>query len=360
MKQEDTTVVPADDVTHIDFTGYTTVGVTGAGGGGSSFENISVSDEAYLNEISGYDLMLQGTFGSGTSLDVAGAGTRSFFYPKKGAFRAGVVSSTQWDDGSIGDYSFASGLDVTASGTSSIALGRTLNVSGDYGFATGFTNAAGYAAFVSGQSNTASGNYTHVSGNASTATANYSQAAGRQSNATDLYASAIGYGTTASGQASHAEGKDTTASGSMSHAEGLDTTATSTGSHAQGYDTVSSGTGSHSSGYATRALGHESMTQGSFLTVDTTGTNSVIFGSYSNATERDANKLAAANTMKLANMDLIVDGFAQFSNYTGGVPASGDCDADVERGTQIIDTGNNRLYICNGAARGWDYISLTD
>jgi len=43
-----------------------------------------------------------------------------------------------------------------------------------------------------------------------------------------------------------------------------------------------------------------------------------------------------------------------------GAPTAGDCDADAERGRIYIDTSSNRLYVCNGATRGWDYAALTD
>ena len=52
--------------------------------------------------------------------------------------------------------------------------------------------------------------------------------------------------------------------------------------------------------------------------------------------------------------------YAQFEDNNAGAPAAGDCDADTERGRMSIDTTNNRLYICNGATRGWDYLALTD
>jgi len=45
---------------------------------------------------------------------------------------------------------------------------------------------------------------------------------------------------------------------------------------------------------------------------------------------------------------------------SAGVPSVTDCDTDLERGRTIIDTSNNRFYICNGQARGWDYILLID
>ncbi|MHB1104631.1 MAG: hypothetical protein ACYC0C_18040 [Devosia sp.] len=52
--------------------------------------------------------------------------------------------------------------------------------------------------------------------------------------------------------------------------------------------------------------------------------------------------------------------YAQFEDFNAGAPPGADCDADAERGRQSIDTTNFRLYICMGAARGWDYATLTD
>lgn len=52
--------------------------------------------------------------------------------------------------------------------------------------------------------------------------------------------------------------------------------------------------------------------------------------------------------------------YGQFQNNDAGAPPSVDCDQDIERGRFSIDTTNNRLYVCNGAARGWDYVALTN
>lgn len=52
-------------------------------------------------------------------------------------------------------------------------------------------------------------------------------------------------------------------------------------------------------------------------------------------------------------------GYLQFRRFGAGIPTSG-CIDDTERGRLYIDTLNNLLYICNGAIRGWDYISLID
>jgi prepilin-type N-terminal cleavage/methylation domain-containing protein len=52
-------------------------------------------------------------------------------------------------------------------------------------------------------------------------------------------------------------------------------------------------------------------------------------------------------------------GYLQFKNSGAGAPVSG-CAADADRGRLYIDTTNNRLYVCNGLARAWDYITLTN
>ena len=52
--------------------------------------------------------------------------------------------------------------------------------------------------------------------------------------------------------------------------------------------------------------------------------------------------------------------YVQAEDNNAGAPPAGDCDADAERGRLSIDTTNNRLYVCNGATRGWDYVALTD
>lgn len=54
-----------------------------------------------------------------------------------------------------------------------------------------------------------------------------------------------------------------------------------------------------------------------------------------------------------------VDAYAQIDSESGA-PPSADCDADSERGRTIHDFLNNRLYVCGGAARGWDFVALTD
>lgn len=53
-------------------------------------------------------------------------------------------------------------------------------------------------------------------------------------------------------------------------------------------------------------------------------------------------------------------GYLELEQTSSGSPPAADCDSDSERGRMSIDTSNNRLYVCNGSIRGWDYISLTN
>lgn len=82
--------------------------------------------------------------GSGSGVPAEGAGTRMMWYPRKGAFRAGLVSGTQWDAANIGDGSVAMGQDVRASASNAIAFGLR-------------TTAAQVGSFAAGEDNTASG-----------------------------------------------------------------------------------------------------------------------------------------------------------------------------------------------------------
>lgn len=76
-----------------------------------------------------------GTFGAGT-LSTVGSGNRLLWYPGKSSFRAGGITSNQWDDINIGNYSFAAGYNCIA-GDFSFAAGNTSTASGSYAIAMG-------------------------------------------------------------------------------------------------------------------------------------------------------------------------------------------------------------------------------
>ena len=52
--------------------------------------------------------------------------------------------------------------------------------------------------------------------------------------------------------------------------------------------------------------------------------------------------------------------YFQFDKSGSGAPTAGDCSDNSQRGRLYIETTNNRLYVCNGASRGWDYVALTN
>jgi hypothetical protein len=85
---------------------------------------------------------------SGTGIPAEGAGTRMMWYPRKGAFRAGGISGTQWDAANIGDYSVAIGQDVRASASNAVAFGLRSTAAQQSSFAAGEDNTASGAASV--------------------------------------------------------------------------------------------------------------------------------------------------------------------------------------------------------------------
>ncbi len=119
-------------------------------GGPGQGRIINASDSAV--RISGTDgLYVTGTVGSGTGVEVSGAGTRMFFNPKSASFRSGGVTGSQWDSTNVGTYSLATGYNTLASGPSSVATGSNTQARGVSSFATGeHTQANGYASTVVG------------------------------------------------------------------------------------------------------------------------------------------------------------------------------------------------------------------
>jgi len=119
----------------------------------------TTSPSAQLHVAGTEGVLATGTIGSGTSLDL-NAGTRMHWYPKKSAFRAGTAIGTEWNDGSIGNYSIALGSGNTASGMGSVSLGSSTNASGNYSVAIGSASiASGEAACAIGSVNYAQGDY---------------------------------------------------------------------------------------------------------------------------------------------------------------------------------------------------------
>ena len=62
----------------------------------------------------------------------------------------------------------------------------------------------------------------------------------------------------------------------------------------------------------------------------------------------------------LGEVEVTSDAYLRIAKSSAGAPPAADCDSDAEAGRMTTDTTNNRLYVCRGAARGWDYAALTD
>jgi regulator of replication initiation timing len=166
---------------------------------------------------------------------VSGAGTRTFWYASKAAFRTGGVSNSSifgfpdpdttnfhnWDKDSIGVFSFAAGFNTKAKGDFSVAMGNQSYALGNSSIALGngnvakgnFSIASGFNNLTSGETSTAFGYYSKASGD-------YSFAAGQFATSSGNTSTAFGGNSLASGNYSTSFGSSTTASGINSTAMG--------------------------------------------------------------------------------------------------------------------------------------------
>jgi hypothetical protein len=215
--------------------------------------------EASLH-VTGGALLLSGTTGA---TPVSGAGTRMMWIPAKGAFRAGKVSGTQWDDANIGTSSIAMGESAKASGLYSVAFGigsqatgiQTISL-GAGASAIGLCSAAlGFVARASGSGSTAIGYETEATGEGSVAIGYANDEATARVVADGPLSIAIGTSNYADGSGGvFSSGNGSTAIGSVnSAATDASIKALGTGSFAAGYALdgaiESSGTGSVAIGY---------------------------------------------------------------------------------------------------------------
>lgn len=158
-------------------------------------------------------LIHEGIFGSGSSLSVAGAGTRMIWIPKKAAFRAGMVTGTTWDDVNIGNYSFAMGSNTIANSPYSFAGGQGSIANNTNAMAFGFNAiASGNSSVAIGSQATASGYSSIALGRGSVASDSGAVALTYHGGAT-RYATAFGYYTNANGRYSVAMGSSSANAG---------------------------------------------------------------------------------------------------------------------------------------------------
>jgi hypothetical protein len=184
VKTDQIWVLPVADGTNgqqltTDGNGTLSWAAAGSGGGGTGVfvEISSVVQQATTD--AGYDEDF--VFGSPSLDDDADAthDSRFFFDEGQGAFRAGNVQSTEWDNANLGlrsiafgsntqatgAYSFAMGNSATAIATNAVSIGTSTIASGTHSVAMGdFTIASGRASVALGRGSTASGDYSFAMG----------------------------------------------------------------------------------------------------------------------------------------------------------------------------------------------------
>jgi hypothetical protein len=136
-----------------------------------------------------------------------GVESKMMFVPSKRAFRTGIlISSNNWNIDSIGDGSFASGVNTKAIGGASTAMGQGSTASGALSTALGASTASGYISTSLGASSFATGNYSTAMGSTTTASGVVSTSMGGGSIASGDYSTAMGISSNASGYSSTAIG----------------------------------------------------------------------------------------------------------------------------------------------------------
>jgi hypothetical protein len=148
-----------------------------------------LGDRFRVDSASGF--VAKGFIGIGI-IPFTGAGDRTLWHPFKAGFRTGGVDATQWDDGSFGFYSFASGYNTIAQGNYSTAAGYGSWALQSYGVGLGYNaHSDGVGAVALGYLSTADANYSVAIGQrASTNGFNGAIVLSDQSNTDSLEASA--------------------------------------------------------------------------------------------------------------------------------------------------------------------------
>jgi|GEM_PF-856204 len=226
------------------------------------------SPEATLHVDGENGLLVTGIFAGGMVMN-HGAGTRMHWYPRAAAFRAGHVTSSQWDANNIGLYSAAMGFGTVASERYCFAMGESAEASNVAAAAFGCrTKATGKWSMALGHSTIASGDLSLAMGSETTASGRCAIASGIQTTASGDHALTLGHQTTAAGNRSIAAGSLTVADGTASCALGTQSAASGENAVAIGSQTQANGRNSFAAGNTCIASGVESLAFGSESTAD--------------------------------------------------------------------------------------------
>jgi hypothetical protein len=285
---------------------------------------LHVTDSSVLFSSPGYPV------GAGNPPPLQGPGRRMMWYVDKAAFRVGAVDGTVWDHDSIGNYSFASGFNTKAKGSTSVAMGVDNRATGISSTAIGFNNnATGAIAFAAGGSNLASGQYSVAMGASTIASADYS--------------TTLGNSTIASGYSS-------TALGGLNIATGFYSTA-------MGYSTKASGYASTSMGISAKAKSDFSLVAGKYN--DTTGTNRLFEIGNGTADNARSNAFTVLNDgstgIGTVNPGSKLHVAYNSSGYTGGNVLGMTLETNTNSYLNILSPNSNETGVLFGKAS--DYAS---
>ena len=292
---------------NLNWTGSGNMGVMASGT--NAQERLHVQPSTPMNSA---NVLFEGMIGSGSTPAFTAYDTTMYWSPGRSAFRAGTATGMQWDNGNVGDYSTAFGLNTTASGMESMAWGENSNATATHATAWGMnttasgsestswgmmSNASGPFATSFGVMTTAMMNGATAWGESSDALGNYSTAWGGMNmmgmgpQATGDYATAFGINTTAGGAGTTAAtswGDTTQALASRSTAWGQNTlvTAMATNGTAFGFDTEASSMQATAFGTSTTASGPNATAWGNTSTA--WNMQSTAFGNMTNASGQNS------------------------------------------------------------------------
>lgn len=312
--------------------------------------------------------------GGNLSSFLQGAGTRLLWHPQKAAFRAGYVNGEQWNNDSIGLFSFATGYNAKAVGDGSVSLGRNTIARGFNSSALGFqTFAEGFAStalgintYAGGYHSLAAGNFTSAiglnsfsMGSGTISSGNSSAAIGAVDTASGDYSFATGFKSKAEGLYSFAAGNNAKAQLDGSIAIGANAIASGVYSVAMGYGSLAQGNHSTSIGFENKAVGYYSVALGAATIAS--GTNALTMGVATNASGNSSAAIGAVDTASgdysfATGLKSKAEGLYSFA---AGNNSKAQMDGAVAFGENSIASGGYSVAMGNGSlAQGYSSTSI--